>query len=972
MLKMKKVYFKKNDKQYWSRVIKVTGLFFLLFFSYSGLSAQFYEYGQSPPGLEWKKIESENFTVIYPHEIKDDAAKILLILEKKYYQVSDGLKHEPVKIPVVLRNHTVRSNGFVVWAPKRIEMFMHPDVDPISQDWLTHLSLHEFRHVVQIDKMNQGITKVLTTVLGEQGIGPAAAMVPFWFYEGDAIYAETARSKSGRGRSPHFEMRLKAHLLNDEKIWSFSKVYLGSYKNYVPDYYQFGYQMVSYAREKFGDDFWTGALDYTGRNIFFIDPIGIYLKKKTGKAKRGLYDSAMHYIKDHWEKQRKIRKVEDYDPVNKNRKLYTSYNYPQITENRSVIAVKSSFDIIDRFVRIDSSGKENLIYIPGRLYSGRISYNNKRLLWDEYMPGIRWTNVSYSILKEYNTETGELRYLTRQSRYSSPAYSPSGDTIITVETGLSNDFSLVFLSQYNGKELLKVPSPGNIQIISPAWLENSDKIVVIALDKKGKKMLQYDRSDNLWEELLDTEDINISNPVSAGDYILLNGSFNGMDNIFAFGLKEKVLYQITHSEFGAFQPDFSADIQKFTFSNYSANGYNVVIRSFKEENLENYQEKKVTEQPFFRYGDDLPELNANNEPEIDDIPEEKNYSRFSQLFNFHSWSPFYFDYTDPDLENPAINPGITLLSQNLLSTAISSIGYEYSDGDHFFHTRFTYKGWLPVIDVSYTFGGLPSIVQYREVPQPEKVSTASNLSLNTYIPLTLYSGKWISGFQPSLRVSHYNDYFYYVDEANYLKGITYTEPRLYLYTFQRNAYRDLQPRWGFILDFRSITSPFEEEQRGSNSSFKTTLYFPGIIRGQGLKIKGEWQKQKPERYLFGNLVSFARGYEPRIATELTKYSIDFRSPLFYPDLVIDGFFYLKRVRANLFADYTYGKEMRERTDDGYTLKTGSFMSTGVELNFDYHVLRLLVPLSSGVRASYLNNTGEYRFEFLFNVYLNRF
>ncbi|MFW5645229.1 MAG: hypothetical protein ACOCZL_04895, partial [Bacteroidota bacterium] len=814
------------------------------------------------------------------------------------------------------------------------------------------------------------ITKVLTTLLGEQGIGPAAAMVPFWFYEGDAIYAETTLSRSGRGRSPQFEMRLKAHLLNDQKIWSFSKMYLGSYKNYVPDYYQFGYQMVSYAREKYGADFWTKGLDYTGRNIFFIDPLGIYLKKETGKAKSGLYDSAMHFIKNHWEEQRKTRLVVNYKPVNKKQKLYTSYNHPQITEEGFIIAIKSSLDRIDRFVQIDSSGNETLVHIPGRLYSGRISYNDDRIIWDEYLPGMRWTNVSHSILKEYNIQTGKLRYITRLGRYSSPAYSPSGDTIITVETDISNNFSLVFLSMAEGKELLKVPSPGNIQIISPAWQENSNKIIVTGLDEEGKKLLQYDRNRGIWEELLSTKEINISDPVWAGDYILFNGSFNGIDNIFAFNLKDKNVYQLSHSEFGAFQPDFSKDLAKFSFANYSSNGYNAVLLPFKKEHFKLLEKERVTEQPFFQYGKPSAEIEPPGPKNKD--PLEEDYNGLKKLFKFHSWSPFYFDYTDPDLENPSINPGITLLSQNLLSTAITSIGYEYTEGDHFLHTRFTYKGWVPVIDVSHSFGGLPRVIQYKEVPQPEKVSTASNLSIHTFIPLTLYSGKWISGFQPSLRITYNNDYFYYVDEASYQKGICYAEPRLYFYTFQRTAYRDLQPRWGVILDLNSIATPFEKEQRGTNRAFKTTLYFPGFIRGQGLKIKGEWQKQDPERYLFGNLVSFARGYEPRIGLELSKYSIDYRSPLFYPDLNIDGLFYLKRVRANLFADYIYGKDMREPTEEEIKLKTGSFVSTGLELNFDYHIFRMLIPLSSGIRASYLDNTKAYRFELLFNFYLNGF
>jgi hypothetical protein len=385
-----------------------------------------------------------------------------------------------------------------------------------------------------------------------------------------------------------------------------------------------------------------------------------------------------------------------------------------------------------------------------------------------------------------------------------------------------------------------------------------------------------------------------------------------------------------------------------------------------------YEPSPVTEQSFFRYGDSSPDLEPIMEPDFKDDLNESRYRGIKRLFNFHSWSPFYFDYTDPDLENPSISPGLTFLSQNLLSTAVTSIAYEYAGGDHFFHSRFTYKGILPVFDLSYSYGGIPTVVQYKDIPQPEEISIASNISLNTYIPLTLYSGRWISGFQPSLRISHYNDYFYYVDQANYLRGITYTEPRLYFYTYQRTALRDLQPRWGFILDLKSISSPFEKEQRGSNRAFRTTLYFPGIIRGQGIKLRGQWQRQNPERYLFGNLVSFARGYEPLIATAITKYSVDYRTPLLYPDLDILGVLYMKRFRATLFHDYLYGEEMRVIKDGSLSLQTGSYSSTGLEINLDYHVLRLLIPFSSGVRISYLNNSENFNFEFLFNIYLNRF
>jgi hypothetical protein len=373
---------------------KLTLFFLSLWFS--SLTAQFYEYGQAPASLNWQKIESENFEVIFPEEIINEASRILFLLEKNYYRNSKQLDQEPGKFPVILHNHTVRSNGFVIWAPKRTEFFISPDVDPVTHDWYTHLSLHEFRHIVQLDKLNKGFTKVLTTVLGEQGIGPAAATLPFWLLEGDAIYAETSLSESGRGRSPEFEMRIKANLFEDKKPWSYSKSYLGSYKDLVPSFYEYGYQMVTFGREKYGEDLWTNAIEFAGRNPFIINPLYFYLNRVTGSGKKGFYDSTINYIKDHWEKERQKRSIIQYEAFNKEKKkVFTSYNYPQLMEDGSVLAVKSGLNIIDRFVKIDTSGNENVVHIPGILNTGRISYSKNRIIWDEYQPDIRWTHRSF-------------------------------------------------------------------------------------------------------------------------------------------------------------------------------------------------------------------------------------------------------------------------------------------------------------------------------------------------------------------------------------------------------------------------------------------------------------------------------------------------------------------------------------------------------------------------------------------------
>ena len=91
--------------------------------------------------------------------------------------------------------------------------------------------------------------------------------------------------------------------------------------------------------------------------------------------------------------------------------------------------------------------------------------------------------------------------------------------------------------------------------------------------------------------------------------------------------------------------------------------------------------------------------------------ESKKYRKSTNLFKFHSWAPLYVDLDDPSIEELELNPGLMLMSQNLLSTATTVLGYEYNleKKDHFLHAAFTYSGWYPVLKVSADYGGLPYV-----------------------------------------------------------------------------------------------------------------------------------------------------------------------------------------------------------------------------------------------------------------------
>jgi len=219
--------------------------YFLLFFvallcGIKVCNAQFYSTGQDPSSAKWMQIKTNYFQIIFQEGFEGQAKKIAQTLDFYYNRAGVSLNHSPKKISVIVHNQIITSNGYVAWAPKRMELYATPPQDIYPDPWLEHLCIHELRHVVQIDKLNQGITKILAVVFGQQATGLVAGQLPMWYYEGDAVSAETAFTKFGRGRIPSFHQGIKTHLLSSTERFSFDKALNGSYKDYVPNHYEYG------------------------------------------------------------------------------------------------------------------------------------------------------------------------------------------------------------------------------------------------------------------------------------------------------------------------------------------------------------------------------------------------------------------------------------------------------------------------------------------------------------------------------------------------------------------------------------------------------------------------------------------------------------------------------------------------------------------------------------------------------------
>jgi hypothetical protein len=98
-----------------------------------------------------------------------------------------------------------------------------------------------------------------------------------------------------------------------------------------------------------------------------------------------------------------------------------------------------------------------------------------------------------------------------------------------------------------------------------------------------------------------------------------------------------------------------------------------------------------------------------------------------------------------------------------------------------------------------------------------------------------------------------------------------------------------------VYDFGTIVGVYfrrTSSQMGSvidlARSFDDNLmkfYFPGIFPHNSLRIRLEREKQVPVKFLYGNRVSYPRGYNNIMSRELELYSADYVLPLLYPDLL---------------------------------------------------------------------------------------
>jgi len=901
----------------------------ILFFNSHYGFAQFFSNEQNPPSVKWQQINTSNFQIIYPTELSDEAQRMANTLEHIINGVSKSLNKTPRKISIILQNQSVLSNGFVQLAPRRSEFYTTPPQNLDFQDWLNSLAVHELRHVVQFDKLTP---RLKAPFFEELALAIFGISLPPWFFEGDAVGIETALSHAGRGRLPEWELIFHTNTLST-KPYSYSKNYLGSFKDRTPGYYQLGYFMTTKLRRDFGSGIMDSIMSRISRNPVRPYNLSNSIKKFTGMNSRTLHDSTITELKQLWQNQADLVRPTEYSKLNKRKdELPADYLFPVRIFTNETLVLKHSLNKTPALVLIDESGNEKFLKKIGFQTEPNFKYAAGKIVWDELRFDTRYFKRSFSVINSFDIKNGIYKQITSKTRLFSPALSPDGKKVVAVKVREDNRSFLVELDAETGMELKAYLIKAGQTLQAPSYNDSGDKIICVVTSKDGSSLIEFNTYDGSSRIVLPFALQQISRPVYAGNSVLFRAHYNGINNIYNIAEGTIKAIALTNVNFGASNPSYHSESNTLIFNNYQLTGYDIAFIPF--ESLTGIR-SGISKNTFIDYAAPIVDQEANSSI-LDNIPDNKFSSKpfkeIKNLFYFHSASPI----AEENDENNELNIGLKLRSNNKLNTLDLYTGYQFNSGlrRSEYLAGITYKRFYPIFDLKYINRArqvnvrqnnnlIP--VNWREdfIEMEMSVPFTFNRLNKTYNMGLLSSSSYTSRYEIQNK------------PGNFITNLEF--PMKYTAYFSRNtqrSLRDLAPRWGQNFSVSYFHLPFETQLNGTLLAFRSTLFAPGLFSNHSFQASFNYQ-ESDGAYNFNIEIPKISGYNNLSATASLRNTLlfDYRFPLFYPDAEIGPLAYIKRIKGGLFADF-------ENIGKGALFQPRTF---GLELSADMNLMRFFLP-----------------------------
>lgn len=960
--------------------------------------AQFNDSDNDPASTRWKQTSSSNFRVVYPEGTDSLARAYLLSLEKFRPMVAPSLgmvSGQFLRRPldVILHTRNAASNGSVSWTPSRMEMFTVPEWDNASaQLWMERLTLHEGRHAAQMQMGYRRVFRPFRYILGQIVPGAVNVYPGSLLLEGDAVVAETALSKAGRGRDARFLERYMYSLDNGDTR-SYAKWRYGSLYRPAPNNYALGYAMISGARVLWDAPyFMADYLDYVGRRPYDPWPLRHALRRASGNLFRQNFSDVMNAHYSAWAADTLDRApFVAAQRLSGEKRIMTEYHNPNAVSDSLVFWVKKDIYHPSTLVSMDEKGRERRC-MDISSYMGRINSDSsgKHILWEELHYDPRWKQVAGTVIREYDIEKNRARRVSHKGNY---AYPIEVDSVTLAVTSYLEDGSeaLVCIDRRSGREKASFKAPEGMQLYAIEYSEGEFYAVATVAEGMGIWRIITEcptegKCSAKWEVLLPPIPVQIESIVCMDD-----GTFNfesdrdGSMELYSFDESKGEVTRLTSLKYGG--QDFellpSGDVMLTQMTPRGNAVYRVTADSLQRTPVkwEEYYHYKIAD-ALSAQEDTLVFKERLRHPVNPSLRSEtvfsepKAYRKIGHLIRFHSWAPLYVDqdaiegFSGGNLMNAA-SLGATAWFQNSMSTLSGQIAYkaapslEASDKGKWFHSghlKLTYKGLYPVFEFQLhvnernahnyekIYFQYPMVEQmgyryYLDVSGKPFVST----SLRSYIPLQWNRGNWYFGFVPQVGVSYNNDALVTADSKHHHNFLFNAGARAY--ALQSTPKAAVYPRYGAGVEARWLDPYAFVYMYG---------YLPGICCGQGLRLSAtaQWDSglATSQIYTSGRAGIIPRGIAARVNPGLNEglgFTADYAAPFYMGDWNIGSAFLCHRGIITPFFDFSSLKGHPSRQLFEAPFAGGTLWSAGFSFEMDFGAFFWVkTPVRIGFTYSY--------------------
>lgn len=886
---------------------------------------------QSSSGLNWLETENNAVRVIYP-DYMGTTAKMTANLIEHYSQVV-GISYfnlPPKKFSLIMRPEVAELNGFVTLAPRRSEWFTSATISPVigALNFYQALAIHEYRHIVQFDYMLRSTNKLAYSLFGDLGLQLAIFLgLPAWYFEGDAVWAETEYTDAGRGRSPRFGARLKALVLNDQ-VPSYDEFLGRTYNTNHPNHYVIGYYLITSARKRFGEDIWAKIVKSITKFSFNPYAITNAFHDYTQIRLEDFYNQTMTELKAKWL----------HPGFKKASGEYQNIAYPLVDKDK-LYYLKRTLDSHWGLYQYGKNKPE--IEVPVSPALSKIDLKNNLLVYTQYLPSPRYGYKSYSDLFTYDLETRERKHLIEDSRIFHPAFSPDGSRISFTNQNELGQWSIKIVD-LNGKEIDQLQYKNEL-ITEAVWKSDTKLLAIVQRNDGYKKLVEIDLSTKRSKTLMGFTRNNLFSLSVDGPNLVFEADYKGAVQIFSLNTDNLGLKRCTDEVIAAYNPTIKKN--KLYYVSEVANGKDVKVSNTTCASVSN---NALVD---FNYLGDTPSDNYQKAKlvKINDFDSlinkelpSQEHSEFTDKLTPHSWS---------FVSGRGIE--LSMASNNYLNSFGYDIGVGRSSEEKqpFGYLEINYTKHYPVFSLKFEYEKREdndTIIGRKDIW--EELEATAKMTLPYSFKKGFYNNYFaLSGSYGVLKYTR-NDLARVYEISDQRLDVTGAE--IVISSLKDKTERDLIPSYGL-----QYIGAYQDAKAKEFKSFSSdvlyqdlSFYLPGLTVNSGLKLNGttEQQKKGSRNYRFDPLNDdftsyvFSRGFDYFYVDKYQKASLDYYFPMSYPDMNLAGWFYLRRIYAKLFFDHTKAE---------ISTRTYNFNSTGAELNFESYVLRKL-DLSFGMRASH--------------------